>query len=209
MKRIFLIGLTLAIICGAYYFYKIEKRALMKVPAGAVSLEFPLKGGSFKAVQSGPNGSIHILPVEKYALDIIKPIKFGDFFRFRKADLEDDPNFGMPVYSPCAGNVTISVDGFPDTPIGIESTSDKSNHATINCGQFYVAMVHFKKDSILVKVGDTVSVGQQIALVGNSGKTSGPHLHIMAYRIGSGSDDKIALPITFNGKCLFRGDIYP
>lgn len=194
---------------GVYYFVKIQPDQTRKVPAGAISLEFPLKGGPFQAIQSGPNGSIHTLPVEKYALDIAKPAKISNFFKFRQSSLESDSTFGIPVYSPCAGNVTISVDGFPDMPIGIVGEADKANHVTVDCGQFSVAMVHFKKGSVLVKVGDVVVVGQQIALIGNSGHTSGPHLHIMAYRYGSGPDDKIALPITFNGKYLFRGDIYP
>lgn len=209
MKRAFFIVLALVVICGAYYFYKIEKRKSMEVPEGAVSLEFPLHGGPFQAIQSGPNGSTHALPVEKYALDIIKPIKFSDFFRFRKADLEFDQNFGMPVYSSCDGDVVTALDGFPDMPIGIRGQADQANRVTVNCGQFNVAMVHFKKNSILVKVGDIVKTGQQIGLIGNSGASDGPHLHIMAYRFGSSPDDKIALPITFNGKYLFRGDIYP
>lgn len=209
MKRVFSIVLVLAVIIGAYYIFNIEKKRLRVMPAGAVSLEFPLRGGPFQAVQSGPNGDIHTLPVEKYALDIAMPVKFSDFFRFRKSGLESDPIFDTPVYSPCAGTVTIAVGGFPDVPIGISGLADESNHVTVNCGQFYVAMVHFKKDSILVRVGDTVKIGQQIGLIGNSGHTSGPHLHIMAYRIGESPDDRIALPMTFNGKYLFRGNVYP
>jgi hypothetical protein len=209
MKKVFFIVLILAVICGAYYIFKIEKRKSMKVPDGAVSLEFPLKGGPFQAVQSGPHGSTHTLPVEKYALDIAMPVKLSDFFRFRQSSLESDPIFGTPVYSPCAGNITIAVDGFADMPIGIAGKSDESNHVTVDCGQFYVAMVHFKKNSILVKVGDIVSLDRQIGLIGNSGHSSDPHLHLMAYRIGSSPDDRIALPIIFHSKYLFRGDIYP
>ncbi len=39
-------------------------------------------------------------------------------------------------------------------------------------------MAHLKKGSVRVKVGDVVSVGQEIARCGNSGNTSQPHLHI-------------------------------
>jgi len=209
MKRVFYVVLVLAVICAAYYIFKIEKNKSRNVPDGAVSLEFPLKGGPFEAIQSGPNGSIHTLPVEKYALDIAKPAKFSDFFKFRKSNLESDPIFGTPVYSPCGGNVKKAFDGFPDMPIGIVGQPNEANSVTVDCGQFYVAMVHFKKGSVLVKVGDVITVGQQIASVGNSGHSSSPHLHIMAYQIGSGPDDRIALPIIFNGKYLFRGDIYP
>jgi hypothetical protein len=209
MKKVLIVVSILVIVLGGYYVFRIERNKSRIVPDGAVSLEFPLKDGSYQAVQSGRNGDIHTLAVEKYALDITKPTKLTDFFKFRQSSLESNSTFGTPIFSPCAGNVTIEEDGFPDMPIGIASTPDKTNHVTVDCGQFYVAMVHLKKDSALVKVGDIVSIGQQIGSIGNSGHTTGPHLHIMAYRIGSTPDDRIALPIIFNGKYLFRGDIYP
>ena len=211
MKRVFYIVLViLVVICGAYYFFKIKKSEPKQIPSGAVSLEFPLKNGSFRAIQSGPNGSIHTLPVEKYALDIVKTGKISDFFKFRQSGLEANSTFGTPVYSPCAGNIKIAVDSFPDMPIGVRGQANEANHATVDCGQFNVALVHFKKGSVLVKVGDIVKVGQQIALVGNSGASDGPHLHLMAYRNGPNpDDDKTPLPMIFNGKYLFRGDIYP
>lgn len=209
VKKVVLVVVIFVLLSVAGFYAKKLYRHSQPIPSGAVSLEFPLKGGEFKAIQSGPHGETHTLPVEKYALDIVKPPKISDFIKFRHADLASDPSFGLPVYSPCAGTVTIAVGGFDDMPIGIAGTSDKSNHVTVDCGKFFVAMVHFKKDSILVKVGDVVSISQQIGLVGNSGHSSGPHLHIMAYVIGSSPDDRIALPITFNGKYLFRGDVYP
>lgn len=209
MKKIFFIVLLLAIIGGGCYFYKIEKFKSMKAPDGAVSLEFPLRGGSFRAVQSGQNGNTHNLPVEKYALDIVRQGKISDYFKFRQYGLESNPTFGILVYSPCAGDVVNVIDSFPDMPIGIRGQASEANRITVNCGQFNVALVHFKKGSVLVKIGDKVESGQPIGLIGNSGASDAPHLHIMAYRIGSNPDDKIALPMIFNGKYLFKGDIYP
>lgn len=209
MKKVLFIVLILAVICVAYYVFKIEKRKSMKVPDGAVSLEFPLKDGSFQAIQSGPNGSTHTQPPEKYALDITKQVKLIDFFKFRQSGLESNPTFGTPVYSPCNGNVEKVINDFPDMPIGTRGNEIEANRVLINCGQFNVMIVHFQKGSILVKVGDIVTVGQQIGLIGNSGASDFPHLHLMAYKPGPNLDDKTPLPMIFNGKYLFRGDIYP
>jgi murein DD-endopeptidase MepM/ murein hydrolase activator NlpD len=41
-------------------------------------------------------------------------------------------------------------------------------------------MGHLREGSIQVRVGDHVTEGQQMALVGNSGSTTEPHIHIQA-----------------------------
>ena len=52
------------------------------------------------------------------------------------------------------------------------------NHIFIRAGEFYVLLCHLKKDSVKVRNGDTVRVGQQIGEVGNSGASIQPHLHV-------------------------------
>jgi len=44
---------------------------------------------------------------------------------------------------------------------------------------------HLKKDGVLVEPGTRVSVGQPIAVSGNTGYTTTPHLHFGVYRAGS------------------------
>ncbi|MGN7942219.1 M23 family metallopeptidase [Virgibacillus sp. 6R] len=58
-----------------------------------------------------------------------------------------------------------------------------------------------KKRSILVEAGDAVKRGQPIGLVGNSGNTTEPHLHIHAEKDGKG------VPIRFDGKFLVRNSL--
>jgi hypothetical protein len=53
------------------------------------------------------------------------------------------------------------------------------NHVIIDTGNgTYVVYAHLQRDSLEVAVGDRVSVGDKLGLVGNSGNTDAPHLHI-------------------------------
>ena len=51
------------------------------------------------------------------------------------------------------------------------------NHVLLRHGDEYSLYGHLKPASVLVKVGDTVTRGQQIASVGSSGSSTEPHLH--------------------------------
>lgn len=92
-------------------------------------------------------------------------------------------------------------------PIGIKGKSSEANYVVIGCNGFSISLVHFKSNSVLVKVGDQITVGQKVGLIGDSGFTDGPHLHIMAFRVNlSNERTPVPLPITFNGKYYYRGD---
>lgn len=45
-------------------------------------------------------------------------------------------------------------------------------------GEYY----HLQRDGVLVELGDRVTAGQKIALSGNTGHTTTPHLHFAVYR---------------------------
>ncbi|SDT78372.1 M23 family metallopeptidase [Actinoplanes derwentensis] len=53
------------------------------------------------------------------------------------------------------------------------------NHVIVEHGDgTYAAYAHLRHDSLMVTEGDRVTVGQQLAEVGNTGNTSEPHLHV-------------------------------
>jgi murein DD-endopeptidase MepM/ murein hydrolase activator NlpD len=56
-------------------------------------------------------------------------------------------------------------------------------------GGHYLAIHHLRQNSIQVHVGDHITEGQQIALVGNSGNTTEPHIHIQAQTVQDGIGD--------------------
>jgi len=201
-----LISIVIIIVAGFYgvKYYKHHQ----PTPAGAVALELPLKDGTFYVTQSGRSGSRHTAVEQKYALDIIRMPKISEWFQFRNTSLESNSTYATPIYSPCSGNVRRIIDGAADQPIGIKSPENNVGNAVIlNCDSgFLVRMAHIKSGAIKVKTGDPVQVGDQIAQIGNSGNTDGPHLHIEAFRLDGPNNDPTPLPIVFAGKYLLTGD---
>ncbi|MDH3590140.1 MAG: M23 family metallopeptidase, partial [Gammaproteobacteria bacterium] len=66
-------------------------------------------------------------------------------------------------------------------------------HDDSTTGEYY----HLKKDGALVAEGDRVEAGQLIALSGNTGHTTMPHLHFGVYRAASwGATESV--PVRFN-----------
>jgi murein DD-endopeptidase MepM/ murein hydrolase activator NlpD len=143
--------------------------------------------------------------------------KKGGFLRHLVSFIPVDDTFtwSSPVFSPVDGIVVESHDA-EDDRIKISfiydlisllrnkpSVSDGfgafgGNHIMISAGGYFVLLCHLRKNSVKVKEGETVQVGQQIAEVGNSGASIQPHLHIQVM-----STDKIfplfenLLPFTF------------
>jgi len=90
---------------------------------------------------------------------------------------------GMPVYAMHSGKVIVSTD---DAVVGSSCTADGAIHRR---GEKYVYIViqglqattgyfHMNFGSRTVEVGDTVVAGTQIGTVGNTGCSTGTHLHL-------------------------------
>lgn len=92
--------------------------------------------------------------------------------------------YGQPVFAVADGTVYGVIDKFqnqvPGSANGKEILSHPAgNSITLDIGNgHYVLYAHLKPKSIRVKEGERVKTGQQIAEVGNTGNSSGPHLHM-------------------------------
>jgi murein DD-endopeptidase MepM/ murein hydrolase activator NlpD len=125
---------------------------------------------------------------------------------------EDDPanhaGWGREIIAPAAGTVVVARNDHVGQPVAGNSDpayylpqykdgGDPGNLVVIDHGDGEFSMIaHMQKGSVRVKVGDRVAQGQVIGLLGNSGDTSGPHVH---YQLQSGPDweRSDALPFHF------------
>lgn len=192
--------------------------------ASAVELTFPLRGGNYLVLNGGNDIRInsHLKTLDEsvprfrayrgnsYAVDIIQVNQFG----LRATGIvPSDPAayliYGEPVFSPCDGEIITAVDGFPDLKIPkIDPVNRSGNHVILRCGDADILLAHFRPQSLSVRAGMMIQVGDQIAEVGNSGASDEPHLHIHAQRPGSSiapfSGDPLS--IRFDRRYLVRGD---
>ncbi|CAI8722774.1 peptidoglycan DD-metalloendopeptidase family protein [Pseudomonas serboccidentalis] len=145
-------------------------------PAGAAqSYRYPLpwRGGPFRLSQ-GANGQYsHYGPKNKYAMDIAMPV-------------------GTQIIAARAG-VVVKVENSQSG----RGTDASGNFVRVlhNDGTMGVYL-HLKQGSVSVREGQRVTVGSPLALSGNTGNSSGPHLHFVVQRnTGQGL---VSIPYQFN-----------
>jgi murein DD-endopeptidase MepM/ murein hydrolase activator NlpD len=87
---------------------------------------------------------------------------------------------GATVYCPADGVVERIGDGIPDNPIGVSNYSQNwGNHIIIRMDQgSWLMLAHLAQGSVAVVSGQRVALGQELAVVGNSGRSPMPHLHL-------------------------------
>ena len=178
-----------------------------------IDIAFPLREGFI--VHGGNSVLINYhhsdTTSQQYALDIVKLNSRGmstkDFFR---ADFSIYAIYGDTIFSPCDGKVVAMKDGLDNAPIGsLDNLHPAGNHIILEYDNNLILMAHMLKNSIMVSAGEMVKKGQPIGRVGNSGRTTGPHLHIHA--IAGTDTSKIihggnGIPIYFDGKFPVRND---
>lgn len=189
-----------------------------------VNITAPFAAGTYIVAHGGStetvNAHLHTLDhsLERFrawrgqslALDIIRIAPSGfPADGWRPTDPARYATFGTPLLAPCAGTVTVAVDGLPDMPVPeMDREHLPGNFVVIDCGGFAVALAHLRQGSVLVEEGDQVQVGELIGEMGNSGNSSEPHLHIHAQRgIPDGAPfGGEPLGLTIDGRFLVRND---
>ena len=87
---------------------------------------------------------------------------------------------GSPIYAAASGTV-----------VEVGYNGARGNYVIINHGDLATLYQHCS--SILVSSGQSVSTGQNIALVGSTGASTGPHLHFEVWVNGTPVDPRLYL----------------
>ena len=122
----------------------------------------------------------HYVPHQRFAFDFVGVDERGETHKGDGKANEDYYAFGREVLAPADGTITDVIRGVRDNalPGSMNPYIPLGNAVFIRHREYEVSiLVHLKLGSIKVKVGDKVKRGQVIALCGNSGNSTEPHLH--------------------------------
>lgn len=176
----------------------------------------PLMGGRFVVVNGGSGEFLNahnVVPAQRYALDVIGlngMTRAKGIYPDRAADYAI---WSRPVIAPCAGRVVAMENNVPDAAPGLPArgADPAGNHVVLRCGGYLVVLGHLQHGSVRVSLSANVNVGDRLGLVGNSGNTTEPHLHIHAVTANAEDRDHYlwlgtGVPMTFSGRFMVRRD---
>lgn len=149
---------------------------ILGAPTGAtVGYRYPLpwRGGPFR-ISQGANGPYsHFGPKNRYAIDIAMPE-------------------GTPIIA-ARGGVVVKTENSQD---GRGSDASGNFVRVLHDDGTMGVYLHLKRGSVCVREGQKVKVGSALALSGNTGNSTGPHLHFVVQRnTGLGL---VSIPYQFN-----------
>jgi hypothetical protein len=166
--------LAALIVPGTFMESPVEKSTLISSPVKGTWLA--MHAGEQKWVNYHGN-----YPPQMFAIDMVKIGESGKFFHGEGTDSSHFYSFGDSIFAPVSGIVYDVADGFKTQAIykGEDTLNPAGNFIEIEINQSrYLFLAHLLKGSLQVNKGDTVKEGQFLALSGNSGNTSFPHLHM-------------------------------
>jgi hypothetical protein len=147
----------------------------------------------------------------RYSLSFVL-LKDGPAFSGDGSKNEDFFCFGQPVLAPAPGRVVRTVDGVPDNEPGKpQQEIGSGNYVLIGHGNGEFSMLRYLKlNSVNVRQGDKVELGDVVGSCGNSGTSSTPHVEYHLQNSGGVPLPK-QLPAQFvdylsNGKPVESGE---
>jgi hypothetical protein len=192
-------------------FLAIQLLRIYTPPTDPVTIDAPLVGEW--AVTAGGRSALlshhYIDTYERHAVDFVQLVD-GRAYEGDPKRAESWYGFGEPVLAPADGRVVSVSDTNPDEPIGaIGGPHGEGNLIILKIGNHrYAMLAHLEQGSVRVSEGDRVRSGQQIAAVGDSGNSVGPHLH---FQVQEGPDFDMqwtrTVSMVFSDVVLIRGGV--
>jgi hypothetical protein len=166
-------------------------RVVSLIPQTTRYVTFPLEG---KWVAANARADLHGIG-RAFAFDFVTEADWQIHTAPKGKELQPDQfdSYGRPLHSPVDGKVVACENAMPDLactprggatygkglPDGLPKAALLGNYILIETDAAdFLLLVHLKQGSVLVRPGMQVAVGQLVGRVGNSGNTSGAHLHI-------------------------------
>jgi murein DD-endopeptidase MepM/ murein hydrolase activator NlpD len=160
-----------------------------------VVISSPLVGEDWAAGNGPSNTSLHrraLIPInghayisQRFAIDWVQMYPDGKTYKGDPGDNKNYRAYGTEIHAVADGVVTQVGDGIPQNtpgakslavPITLETVG--GNHVIMEIGNgLFAFYAHMQPRSLRVKVGDKVTRGQVLGLLGNTGNSSEPHLH--------------------------------
>ncbi len=159
----------------------------------AIVIKSPLAGDGWLATSAccGPNphrdlrlaiDGLRIETGETFAVDWGR-LKGNRLFEGDGSTNEQYFGFGADVLAVADGTVVFTQDGEPEQTPGEAKLAEKRSQIGGNkvilqiAPKVFAAYEHLQPGSLTVKVGDKVNAGAVLAKLGNTGPSTGPHLH--------------------------------
>jgi murein DD-endopeptidase MepM/ murein hydrolase activator NlpD len=160
-----------------------------------VVISSPLVGEDWLAGNGPSNNSVHrraLIPInghayisQRFAIDWVQVYPDGKTYKGNPSDNKNYRAYGAEIHAVADGVVTQVGDGIPQNTPGAKSLAVPitletigGNHVIMEIGNgLFAFYAHMQPGSLRVKVGDKVTRGQVLGLLGNTGNSSEPHLH--------------------------------
>jgi hypothetical protein len=139
---------------------------------------------AFRHVRSGQPYGNELQIAQRFAIDWLRLDKRGRLFVGDKRRLRNWAGYGANILAVADGTVVRTFENRPDQvpgalPEGIGPDEADGNGVILRLPDGrYVSYAHMIPGSVAVKAGDTVSRGQLLGRLGNSGNSSAPHMHL-------------------------------
>jgi hypothetical protein len=143
----------------------------------------------------------HLVTPETFAIDWVRLDANNRFFTGDGTRNEDYPGFGAEIHAVADGTVVFVRDGIPEeTPNEPPTTLHQpldygGNEVVLEIAPGVFAFyAHMQPGSIRVQIGETVTTGQVLGRLGNTGNSTAPHLH---FELADGPDVLTANSLPF------------